>query len=79
MKLLDRFARKHFKKWGVILTLYTVYNPNIKGKNVISHMLHPDIRDDEELNGLLNQVADRVREFYEHNPRLLEEVGHRTK
>lgn len=75
MKLLDRFARRHFKKWGGILTFYTVYNPNIKDKNVITHMLHPDIMQDEELNELMKQVADKVREFYESNPELLEEVG----
>lgn len=75
MKLLDRLARKHFKKWNGILTFYTVYNPNKKGKNVYNHMIHPDLQQDEELNGLLKQVADKIRIFYEDNPELLEEVG----
>lgn len=75
MKLLDRFARKHFNKWGGILTFYTVYDPRKEGKNVISHMIHPDIRKDEELNELLKQAADKIRLFYENNPELLGEVG----
>lgn len=75
MKLLDRFARKHFNKWGGILTFYTVYDYRKEGKNVISHMIHPDIRKDEELNELLKQAADKIRLFYENNPELLEEVG----
>ena len=75
MKLLKRFARKHFNKWDGILTFYTVYNPNKEGKNVFSHMIHPDIMKDEELNELLKQVADKIRLFYENNPELLEEVG----
>ena len=75
MKLLDRFARKHFNKWGGILTFYTVYDPRKEGKNVISHMIHPDIRKDEELNELLKQAADKIRLFYENNPELLNEVG----
>lgn len=75
MKLLERFARKHFNKWNGILTFYTVYNPKKEGKNVFSHAIHPDLMKDEELNELLGQVADRIREFYENNPKLLEEVG----
>ena len=40
-------------------------------------MIHPDIAQDEELSELMKQVADKVREFYENNPKLLEEVGHK--
>lgn len=79
MGLLSRFARKHFNKWDGILTFYTVYNPKREGKNVFSHMIHPDIQKDEELNELLKQVADRIREFYENNPELLEEVGYKKR
>ena len=79
MKLLERFARKHFNKWDGILTFYTVYNPNKEEKNVISHMIHPDIMKDEELNELLKQVADRIRLFYENNPELLDEVGVKSR
>ena len=75
MGLLKRMARKHFNKWDGILTFYTVYNPKKEGKNVFSHMVHPDIMKDEELNELLGQVADKIRLFYENNPKLLEEVG----
>ena len=75
MKLLERMARKHFNKWGGILTFYTVYNPKKEGKNVFHHMIHPDLREDEELNELLKQVADRIRLFYENNPELLDDVG----
>ena len=74
MKLLERFARKHFNKWDGILTFYTVYNPKKEGKNVFSHMVHPDLKTDEKLNELLGQVADRVRLFYEDHPELLDEV-----
>lgn len=75
MNLLKRMARKHFNKWDGILTFYTVYNPKKEGKNVFSHMIHPDIQKDEELNELLKQVADKIRLFYEDNPELLDEVG----
>ena len=67
MNILSRFAKRHFNRWGGILTFYTVYNPNVKDKNVITHMIHPDIAQDEELNELMKQVADKVREFYENN------------
>lgn len=75
MKLLDRFARKHFNKWGGILTFYTVYDPRKEGKNVISHMIHLYLMQDDGLNELLKQVADKIRELYEDNPELLEEIG----
>lgn len=74
MGLIKRMARKHFNKWDGILTFYTVYNPKKEGKNVFNHMIHPDIQKDDELNELLKQVADKIREFYEDNPKLLEEV-----
>lgn len=75
MKLLERFARKHFKKWDGILAFYIVYNPKKEGKNVFNHMIHPDLKEDKELNELLGQVADNIRLFYENNPELLEEIG----
>lgn len=75
MGLLSRFAKKHFNKWGGILTFSIVYDPRKEGKNVISHMIHPDLMKDEELHELLGQVADRIRLFYENNPKLLDEVG----
>ena len=75
MKLLERFARKHFKKWSGILVFYTVYDPKKEGKNVFSHMIHPDIIQDEELNELLGQVADKVRLYYKERPELLDEIG----
>ena len=73
--MLKRLARKHFKRWNGILLCYIRYNPNETGKNMFTHMLHPDIEQDEELSKLLKQVADKVREFYKMNPNLLEEVG----
>ena len=79
MRLLERFARKHFNKWNGILIFYTVYDPRKKGKNVFQHAVHHDLMQDEELNGLLKQVADKVRLFYEDNPALLEEVGVKGK
>ncbi len=73
--MLKRFARKHFKKWNGILLCYIRYNPKETGKNVFTHMLHPDIEKDKELNKLLKQVADKVRIFYKEHPELLEEVN----
>lgn len=75
MKFLERFARKHFKKWNGILVFYTVYNPKKEGKNVFTNMIHPDIMQDEELNELLGQVANKIRLYYEQRPELLEEIG----
>lgn len=57
------------------MLFYIVYNPNESGKNVFTHLLHPDIKNDKELNDLLKQVADKVRKFYEDKPELLDEVG----
>ena len=79
MNILKRFARKHFNKWDGILAFYIVYNPEKDGKNVFNHSIHPDLRQNEELNELLKQVADKVREFYENNPKLLEEVDCKIK
>lgn len=73
--MLKRLARKHFKKWDGIMLFYIVYNPKQSGKNVFTYLLHPDIKNDEELNGLLKQVADKVRQYYEDRPELLDEVG----
>ena len=79
MGILKRFAMKHFKKWDGILMFYTVYNPKKEGKNVITHAIHPDLMQDKEINDLLKQVADKVRVFYEENPKLLDEVGVKVK
>ncbi len=57
------------------MLFYIAYNPNENGKNVFTHLLHPDIKNDKELNDLLKQVADKVRKFYEDRPELLDEVG----
>lgn len=75
VKLFKKLAQKHFKKWEGILVFYTVYNPKKEGKNVISHMVHPDLMQDKELNDLLGRVADKIRLFYEEKPELLDEVG----
>jgi len=74
VNLLKRLAIKHFNKWDGILAFYIVYNPKNVGKNVFTHMLHPDLKTDEKLDGLLKEVADRVRLFYEDHPELLDEV-----
>ena len=74
MKLLKRLARKHFKKWNGILLFYMIYDPRKEDKNVICNMIHPDLKQDEKLERLLQLVADRIRLFYDKHPELLEEV-----
>ena len=56
------------------MAFYIIYNPKNEGKNVFTHMLHPDLKQDEKLNELLGEVADRVRLFYKNHPELLDEV-----
>ena len=75
MKLLKKLARKHFKKWNGILLFYMIYDPRKEDKNIICNMIHPDLKQDEELEGLLQLVADRIRLFYDKRPELLEEVN----
>lgn len=78
--LLKRLAKKHFKKWKGILVFTMVYNPLSKDKkNIITQGLHPDLMKDKELKILLKQVANKVRDFYDENPKLLKEVGIENK
>lgn len=79
MFFMKRLARKHFKKWDGILIFYMVYDPRKKEPNVISNLLHPDIKQDDELNELLKKVADKVRIFYTNHPELLEEAFRKEK
>jgi len=37
-------------------------------------LFRPEIQQDEELNELLKQVAEKVRSYYEGKPELLEEI-----
>lgn len=53
---------------------YVIYKPQTDGKNVITSIVHPDLKEDAILDQLLRCAADRVREFYKDRPELLEEI-----
>jgi hypothetical protein len=73
-KIVNFFERRQAKRFNGLLVFYMVYDPTKKGKNVLSHHIFPEMREDELLHRLLGDVADRVRHFYEENPEKLEEI-----
>ena len=75
MTSIERWLKnKLVKKMNGIPLVYIVYEPQKPEPNVITHYVHPDIRNNKELDELLKKVADKTREFYASNTGLLEEI-----
>ena len=74
-KIINFLERRQAKRFNGLLIFYMVYDPRKKGKNVLTHHLFTEMREDELLHRLLGKVADRVRFFYEENPEKLKEVN----
>lgn len=73
--MLEKFLKNILtKKERGLPVMYIIYQPQNPTPNVVTHHIHPDLRQDEELNILLQKVADRVRIFYQNNPELLSEI-----
>lgn len=73
-KWYKRVQRKTIVRHNGLPIFYIIYKPQVDGKNVITSIVHPDIKEDAILDQLLKCVADRVREFYKDRPELLEEI-----
>ena len=73
-KYIKHLQKKLILRHDGLPIFYIVYKPQKDGKNVISYATHPDIQKDEKLDVLLRCAADRVREYYKENPKLLEEI-----
>lgn len=66
--------RKMVKKNKGFIIANIFYKPQQDAPNVVTYSLYPELRKDKKLNDLYQQVADRTREFYQENPKLLEEI-----
>ena len=73
-KIIDYLEEKQAKRFGGTLLFYMVFDPRKKGKNVISHFIDPEIRQDELLDEHLKIVAGSIRMFYKNNPKKLERI-----
>lgn len=60
--------RRMYLKYDGILMVYVIYKPHILKPNVVIHV-HPLLKEDEKLQELYQQVADRIREVYPVNER----------
>lgn len=73
-KLIKRLRNKSIIQHQGVPILYVVYKPQNDGKNVITYIADPDLRENEQLDYLFKNIADCVREHYADKPEQLEEI-----
>ncbi len=78
-KYIKRLKRKLFKTYEGVLIFQLIYKPQKEGRNVFVNSIHPDLWGDGELNILLDEVGEKVREFYNEYPELLDEQWAKEK
>ncbi len=72
--MAKKINRKLVARHDGMPVFFIVYKPQVEGKNVYSNFIHPDLKEDNELEELLKKVGERVRFYYEQHPEQLEEI-----